>query len=149
MSLLHNYHGYYMAFSTQLSPFQVFLAVAIRLSSSMTLVSRNSLHQTLCCYSVMQCLVLRSLCPALQILHHLAPAPTVHEEFGLFIPAKLGSSLVPVHARLVLTPISYSSLLLCPPHPLCLIKFYPSFKPKCSFIYSLPFRTSYAPMNFS
>lgn len=84
---------------------------------------------------MMACLVFSSLCLALQTLHNLDPASTAHGKSGQLLPG-------PRSCRLVLTSISYSSLLPCPPHPLCLIKFYPSFKPSCSFIYSLPFRTS-------
>lgn len=91
---------------------------------------------------MMQYLALEPLCVALHILHNLAPASTAHGESGVSILEKMGSSLIPVHARLVLTSLSCSSLLQCPPHPLCLIQFYPPFKPSCISIYSLPFRTS-------
>ena len=141
ISFLDNCNGYSVAFSAQLSPLQVFLAMTIRLSSFTTFFITKFPIQVLHQYPVMQYLEPRPLCLAFQILRNPAPASTARGESGPSVPAKLASSLFPVHARIIPTSISYS-FPQCPPHPLCLIKFPPSFQPSCSPLHSLPYRTS-------
>lgn len=149
ISFLDNGSGYHVAFSAQLSPFWVSLAMIVKtyfLNDFFIMKFFTPSFTVISCDAVSEA---QTSPRAFQILPDLTPTCMVHGESELFsfrlsqvLPCSLS---VPDSAHLRFLPF----FLQCLPHPRCRTTFYPSFKPRHCLTYSWSDRVTHAPMNSS